>query len=127
MPSICLSVVSNIRCTDLVRWQQVVLLILSSVDIAVVLKFLNVNWHHMRQYVHRTPKRACLTCTLRFQWALILEVIVYFGLSLFDFLLEEHDGQGIALYLFDAYDEAIGTPHPSNPVKPADKLVVQVS
>ncbi|KAG8982479.1 hypothetical protein FRB93_008026 [Tulasnella sp. JGI-2019a] len=92
MTSICLSVISNLRCTNLTHWQDVILIIVSSIDLAFAAKFLSVNWRHMRQL----------------HWALVLEIIIYFFLSLFDYLLRENEGAGLDLASFTSYDEAVG-------------------
>ncbi|KAG9010904.1 hypothetical protein FRB90_007540 [Tulasnella sp. 427] len=90
--SICLSVASNLRCSNLSLPQAQALLILPAVDLVFCAGIFKLNWGNVKGH----------------QWAIIVEAIVYFCLTLFDYLERAKARTGIDVATFATYDKAIG-------------------
>ncbi|KAG9011511.1 hypothetical protein FRB90_007206 [Tulasnella sp. 427] len=90
--SICLSVASNLRCSNLSLSQAQALLILPAVDLVFCAGIFKLNWGNVKGH----------------QWAIIVEAIVYFCLTLFDYLERAKARTGLEVATFATYDKAIG-------------------
>ncbi|KAG8893295.1 hypothetical protein FRC00_010715, partial [Tulasnella sp. 408] len=90
--SICLSVASNLRCSNLSLPQAQTLLVLPALDIVFCAGIIKFNWGEIKHH----------------QWAIIVEAIVYFTLTLFDYLDRAKAKSSLDIATFATYDKAIG-------------------
>ncbi|KIO22166.1 hypothetical protein M407DRAFT_28314 [Tulasnella calospora MUT 4182] len=90
--SICLSVASNLRCSNLSLPQAQALLVLPAVDLVFCAGIIKLDWGDIKHH----------------QWAIIVEAIVYFCLTLFDYLDRAKAKDGLDIATFATYDKAIG-------------------
>ncbi|KAG8896258.1 hypothetical protein FRB99_008983 [Tulasnella sp. 403] len=92
MTSICFSIASNLRCSDLTLAQSNALLVIPTVDLVFCFALLKAKWGDVQRH----------------QWSLIIEIITYIVLVVFDYVIRERARYGIDPDVYLVYDKAIG-------------------
>jgi hypothetical protein len=108
--SLCFSLATNLRCAGLTRSQATAILVLPGVEVVLGLMLAKAQWGGDKyvSILFYTGARTILTVFHRNRWLLIFEGLVFFLLSLADFLLHENARVNPDITQFEIYDKAIG-------------------